>query len=52
MENNTEYCSTYDEPGYNEGGNIPARISLIGFVAEFEDTEGNRIALHQSQTNK
>lgn len=46
MENNTEYCSTYDEPGYNEGGNIPARISLIGFVAEFDENVFNRPILN------
>ncbi|MEZ4804844.1 MAG: T9SS type A sorting domain-containing protein [Bacteroidia bacterium] len=33
-ENNTPFCSTYDEPGYNEGSNIPARINLIAYVSD------------------
>ena len=33
------------------GGNIlypKTSVGDLGFVAEFEDSEGNRIALHQS----
>ena len=33
-DNNTDYCSTVDLPGQNEGRNIPANINLIGYVAE------------------
>jgi hypothetical protein len=33
-ENNTPFCSTFDEPGYNEGSNIPARINLIAYVSD------------------
>mgnify|MGYP000433300466 CR=1 FL=1 len=39
VDNNTEYCNTVDVPGQNEGWNIPANINLIGYVAEYNDTD-------------
>lgn len=34
IDNNTEFCSTVDLPGQNEGRNIPAFINLIGYVSQ------------------
>jgi len=39
IDNNTNYCNTIDIPGQNEGWNIPANINLLGFVAEYNDTD-------------
>jgi hypothetical protein len=46
-DNNTEYCSTVDIPGQDEGWNIPANINLIGYVAEYNDTD----AMHRPIIN-
>ncbi len=53
------YLKTFDidktlKLASENGGKVlyPKTDNGLGFVAEFEDTEGNRIALYQSQTNK
>ncbi len=36
---NSEFCSTIDAIGQNEGLHIPANINLIGFVEEYDDND-------------
>jgi hypothetical protein len=49
-DNNTEYCSTIDIAGQNEGWNIPANINLIGYVAEYNDSDAfNRPVINAGQ---
>ena len=36
---NSEFCSTIDAIGQNEGIHIPANINLIGFVEEYDDND-------------
>lgn len=47
---NTENIDQFLKPAIENGGQILHPKTLngdLGFVAEFEDSEGNRIALHQ-----
>ena len=36
---NSEFCSTIDLLGQNEGIHIPANLNLIGFVEEYDDND-------------
>ena len=36
---NSEFCSSIDAIGQNEGIHIPANINLIGFVEEYDDND-------------
>jgi hypothetical protein len=36
---NSEFCSTIDAIGQNEGIHIPANINLIGFVEEYDEND-------------
>ncbi len=37
VDNNTKYCSTIDDPGQNDGMYKPNDISVVGFVAEYQE---------------
>lgn len=50
IDNNTDYCSTVDLIGQNEGRNIPANINLIGYVAQNDSDYFNRPVINAGQS--
>ncbi len=46
VDNNTQHCSTMDDPGKNEGMYKPNDIGIIGFVAEYNENEYERSILN------
>lgn len=49
IDNNTQYCSTIDAPGQNEGRNIPANINLIAYVADQDSDVMKRTVINAGE---
>ncbi|MFM6983203.1 MAG: Omp28-related outer membrane protein [Chitinophagaceae bacterium] len=49
IDNNTQYCSTIDAPGQNEGRNIPANINLVAYVAENDSDVYKRAVINAGE---